>query len=85
MTQNRDGAHFTESIIQENSPLEGISLKAANIQEQTGLVVIAIQDRMERSTIIHPEIRKFDAGDALLVIANQRQLQMLHRLTGDPN
>ena len=85
MTQNRDGAHFTESIIQENSPLEGISLKTANIQEQTGLVVIAIQDR-EGAFHYNPSgDTRIVAGDALLVIANQRQLQMLHKLTGDPN
>ena len=44
ITQNQDGAQFTESVIQKEAPLDGISLKAANIREQTGLVVIAIRD-----------------------------------------
>ena len=85
MTQNRHGAHFAESVIQNNSALEGISLKTANIQEQTGLVVIAIQDREGAFHYNPPGDTKIVAGDALLVIANQNQLQMLHKLTGNPN
>ncbi len=85
IAQNQGGTHFAESIIQENSPLEGISLKAANIQEQTGLVVIAIHDQEGTFHYNPPGDTKIVAGDALLVIANQRQLQMLHKLTGDPN
>ena len=83
MTQNRQGAQFTESIIQKDSPLEGISLKAASIQEQTGLVVVAIQDSDGAFLYNPPGDKKMVAGDALLVIANQKQLQTLHKLTGD--
>ena len=83
MTQNRQGAQFTESIIQEGAPLDGISLKAASIQEQTGLVVVAIQDSDGGFLYNPPGDKKIAAGDALLVIANQRQLQTLHKLTGD--
>ncbi len=83
MTQNRQGAQFTESIIQEGAPLDGISLKAASIQEQTGLVVVAIQDSEGGFLYNPPGDKKIAAGDALLVIANQRQLQTLHKLTGD--
>ena len=36
MTQNRLDAQFNESIIQEGAPLDGISLRAASIHEQTG-------------------------------------------------
>ena len=83
MTQNRQGAQFTESIIQKDSPLDGISLKAASIQEQTGLVVVAIQDSDGGFLYNPPGDKKMVAGDALLVIANQKQLQTLHKLTGD--
>ena len=83
MTQNRQGAQFTESIIQKDSPLDGISLKAASIQEQTGLVVVAIQDSDGAFLYNPPGDKKMIAGDALLVIANQKQLQTLHKLTGD--
>jgi voltage-gated potassium channel len=83
MTQNRQGAQFTESIIQEGAPLDGISLKAASIQEQTGLVVVAIQDSNGGFLYNPPGDKKIVAGDALLVIASQKQLQTLHKLTGD--
>lgn len=83
MTQNRQGAQFTESIIQKDSSLDGISLKAASIQEQTGLVVVAIQDSDGGFLYNPPGDKKMVAGDALLVIANQKQLQTLHKLTGD--
>ena len=83
ITQNQDGAQFTESVIQREAPLDGISLKAGNIREQTGLVVIAIRDNDGTFLYNPPGDKKMIAGDALLVIANQKQLQTLHKLTGD--
>ena len=83
ITQNQDGAQFTESVIQKDSPLDGISLKAASIREQTGLVVIAIRDNDRTFLYNPPGDKKMLAGDALLVIANKKQLQTLHKLTGD--
>ena len=83
ITQNQDGAQFTESIIQEDSPLNGISLKTASIKEQTGLVVVAIHENNGTFLYNPPEDKKIAAGDALLVIANQKQLHTLHKLTGD--
>ncbi len=83
ITQSQDGARFTESIIREGSSLDGISLKTASIKEQTGLVVIAIHDNDGTFLYNPPEDKKIAAGDALLVVANQRQLQTLHKLTGD--
>ena len=83
MTQNRLDAQFNESIIQEGAPLDGISLRAASIHEQTGLVVIAIQDSDGTFLYNPPGDKKLVAGDALLVIANQKQLQTLHKLTWD--
>ena len=83
ISQNQQGTHFAESIVQRNAPLDGISLNSANIQEQTGLVVIAIR-YTDGVFLYNPSGDKLvEAGDALLVIANQRQLQELRKLTGD--
>ena len=83
ITQNQDDTHFAESVIQRNSSLDGVSLKAANVQEQTGLVVIAVRDNDGTFRYNPPADKQMEAGDAILVIANQRQLQTLHKLTGD--
>ncbi len=83
ITQNQDGAQFTESVIQKDAPVDGISLKTASIREQTGLVVIAIRDNGGTFLYNPPGDKKMEAGDALLVIANRKQLQTLHKLTGD--
>ncbi len=83
ITQNQQDTHFAESIIQQNSTLDGISLKTASIQEHTGLVVVAIRDCDGTFLYNPPGDKKIQPGDALLVIANQKQLQILHKLTGD--
>ena len=83
ITQNRSGQQFTETVVQENSPIDGIFLKTANIQEQTGLVVIAILDKEGTFLYNPPGDKRIEAGDALLIIANQRELQKLYKLTGD--
>lgn len=84
ISQNRQQARFTESIIQAGSSLDGISLKAAEIHEQTGLLVIAVHDRHGAFLYNPPVDKKLVAGDALLVISDEHQLQTLHKLTGDP-
>ena len=83
ITQNHEETHFAESIIQANSTLDGISLKTANIQEHTGLVIVAIRDNDGSFLYNPPGDKRIQVGDALLVIANQKQLQILHKLTGD--
>ena len=83
ITQNHDDTHFAESIVRRDSALDGISLKAASIQEQTGLVIIAIRDNDGTFLYNPPSDKRLQAGDAILVIANLKQLQMLHKLTGD--
>ena len=83
ITQDQQGNHFAESIVQRNAPLDGISLKNANIQEQTGLVILAIRYTDGVFLYNPPGDKLVEAGDALLVIANQRQLQALRKLTGD--
>lgn len=83
ITQNLDDTHFAESIVRPDSQLDGISLKAASIQEQTGLVIIAIRDNDGTFLYNPPSDKRLQTGDAILVVANQKQLQLLHRLTGD--
>lgn len=85
IVQNHQGAHFAESIVQQNSAIDGISLKTANIQEQTGLVIVALRDADGTFLYNPPRDKQVKEGDALLVIATPRQLQTLHKLTGDSN
>ena len=55
----------------------------ANIKQETGLVVIAIRSK-DGTYIYNPSgDLKIEAGDALFVISDQRQLQILHKLTED--
>ena len=83
ITENQQGPQLTKSIIQEGSDFDGISLKAANIKEKTGLTLIAIQDKAGTFFYNLPRNKNIEAGDTLLFIADQRQIQTLHKLTGD--
>ena len=85
ITADHQGIHFAEAIVQQDSPLDGLSLKSANIQEQTGLVVLAIRATDGAFLYNPPSDKLIQAGDAVLVIANPRQLQTLRKLTGDLN
>ena len=85
ITQDQQGTHFAECIVQRSAPLDGIPLKNANIQEQTGLVVLAIRYTDGVFLYNPPGDKLVEAGDALLVIANQQQLRALRKLTGDLN
>ena len=83
ITENQQGLQFTQSRIQAGSELDGMTLKAANIQEKTGLIIIAIQDKADQFFYNPPGTKKLQAGDALLLIADQKEIQTLHKLTGD--
>ena len=83
MQENRQTTRFAESIIQPDSKLDGITIEDARIKEETGLVVIAIRSK-DGTYIYNPDGNwRIEAGDALFVISDQRQLQTLHRLTED--
>ncbi|MDE0087468.1 MAG: potassium channel protein [Candidatus Poribacteria bacterium] len=83
MQVSRQTTRFAESIIQPDSKLNGITIEEANIKEETGLVVIAIRSK-DGTYIYNPSgDLKIEAGDALFVISDQRQLQTLHKLTED--
>ena len=83
MQINRQTTRFAESIIQPESKLNGITIEDARIKEETGLVVIAIRSK-DGDYIYNPDGNwKIEAGDALFVISDPKQLQLLHRLTED--
>ena len=83
MQVNRKTTRFAESIIQPDSKLDGITIEEAKIKEETGLVVIAIRSQ-DGDYIYNPDGDwRIEAGDALFVISDSRQLQLLHRLTED--
>jgi len=85
MQQSRQTTRFAESIVQDDSKLAGIPLRESNIQGETGLVVIALRSK-DGQYIYNPSGEWIiDAGDALFVIADPRQLQLLNKLTGDPH
>ncbi len=80
----QQSTRFSEAIIQPGSPLDGISLQEAHIQEQTGLVVIAIRNKDGTFSYNPHDDKRIAAGDAIFIIADRLQLQTLHKLTGDP-
>lgn len=83
MQVNRQTTRFAESIIQPDSKLDGITIEDAQIKEETGLVVIAIRSK-DGTYIYNPTgDLTIEAGDALFVICDSRQLQILHKLTED--
>ncbi|MYF97621.1 potassium channel protein [Candidatus Poribacteria bacterium] len=83
MQVNRKTTRFAESIIQPDSVLDGVTIEDARIKEETGLVVIAIRSK-DGEYIYNPDGSwKIEAGDALFVISDPKQLQLLHRLTED--
>ena len=83
MQVNRQTTRFAESIIQPDSKLDGITIEEAHIKDETGLVVIAIRSK-DGTYIYNPSgDLRIEAGDALFVISDPRQLQSLHKLTED--
>ena len=85
MQESRQTTRFAESIVQPESKLDGVTLRDSQIQEETGLVVIALRSK-DGTYIYNPAGDwKIEAGDGLFIIADPRQLQALDRLTGDPH
>lgn len=83
MLKHQVTTRFAESIIQSESPFVGLTLREARIPDETGLVVVAVRNR-PGDVIYNPsgELR-LDEGDALIVIADNRQLAILNQLTRD--
>ena len=85
MQASRQTTRFAESIVQPESKLDGVTLRESQIQEETGLVVIALRSK-DGTYIYNPAGDwKVEAGDGLFIIADPRQLQALNKLTGDPH
>lgn len=85
MQESRQTNRFAESIVHPKSKLDGVTLRDSQIQEETGLVVIALRSK-DGTYIYNPAGDwKIEAGDGLFIIADPRQLQALDKLTGDPH
>ena len=85
MQETRQTTRFAESIVQPESKLDGVTLRESQIQEETGLVVIALRSK-DGTYIYNPAGDwKIEAGDGLFIISDSRQLQALDKLTGDPH
>ncbi|MYB63655.1 potassium channel protein [Candidatus Poribacteria bacterium] len=85
MQEIRQTTRFAESIVQPESKLDGVTLRDSQIQEETGLVVIALRSK-DGTYIYNPAGDwRIEAGDGLFIIAEPRQLHALDKLTGDPH
>lgn len=83
MLKNQVTTRFTESVIQRDSELVGLTLNEAQIPSRTGLVVVAIRAG-EKEFVYNPSgDLTLQAKYALIVIAGNEQLERLHTLTGD--
>ena len=83
MLKHQVTTRFAESVIQPESSLVGVTLSEAGIPDLTSLVVIAVHTR-HGDFIYNPSSElKLDVGDALIIIADNEQLQSLNGLTGD--
>ena len=83
MLKRQETTRFAESVIREESELIGLTLSEARIPDRTGLVTVAVRNLRDRF-IYNPAVNlKLELGYALIVIADNEQLQKLHKLTGD--
>jgi voltage-gated potassium channel len=75
---------FGEATIRENSKLIGLSLVDANIQQQTGLLVLAIRSGYDGSFTYNPApTTQLNQEDTLIVIGDVDQILKLKTLTND--
>ncbi len=83
MLRSQVTTRFAESVIQSGTPLVGLTLGEARIPDRTNLVVVAVRKR-RGDFIYNPSGGvRLETGDALIVIADNEQLQNLNKLTGD--
>jgi len=85
MLRDKDGTiRFGEAIIRENSELIGSSLVNANIQQRTGLLIVAIRNGKDGSFTYNPApTTQLNRGDTLIVIGDVDQILKLKTLTND--
>jgi voltage-gated potassium channel len=82
MLRSQETTRFAESVIQSGTPLVGLTLGEARIPDRTNLMVVAIHKRNGEFIYNPSGGLKLEAGDALIVIADNEQRQNLHKLTG---
>ena len=82
MLKHQITIRFSESIIQQGSELVGLPLHEARIPGRTGLVVVSVRDEQGKFIYNPSGNLTLDVGSALIVIADNEQLQHLHKLTG---
>ena len=83
MLRSQETTRFAESVIQSGTPLVGLTLGEARIPDRTNLMVVAVHKR-DGDFIYNPSGGlRLEAGDALIVIADNEQRQNLNKLTGD--
>lgn len=85
MMYDQTTTRFEEAILGENTELVGMTLKEAKIPEKTRLVVVAVQQPGSKKFVYNPKAeQKLNAGDALVVIGTNEQLEKLRKITKDP-
>ncbi len=82
MLRSQETTRFAESVIQSGAPLVGLTLGEARIPDRTNLMVVAVHKRNGEFIYNPSGGLKLEAGDALIVIADNEQRQNLHKLTG---
>jgi len=83
MLKRQETTRFTESVIREGSELIGLTLSEARIPDQTGLLTVAVRNRRDCFMYNPAANLKLELGYALIVIADNKQLEKLHNLTGN--
>ncbi len=82
MLKHQMTTRFSESVIQQGSELVGLPLHEARIPGRTGLVVVSVRDEQGKFIYNPSGNLTLDVDYALIVIADNEQLQRLHKLTG---
>ncbi|NLY08720.1 MAG: potassium channel protein [Tissierellia bacterium] len=71
-------------FINENSTLDGVQLKDADIPQKTGLIVFAIKAKDSGEMLVNPSSNyQFRNGDCLIVLGTEEQTDKLKMLAGD--
>lgn len=83
MLRSQETTRFAESVIQLGTPLVGLTLGEARIPDRTNLMVVAVHTRNGEFIYNPSGGLKLEAGDALIVIADNEQRENLNKLTGD--
>ena len=83
MMKDQQTTRFTQSVIRSGSPLIGMPVNEADIANRKGLVTLAVRSQRNGFFYSPSSDLKLGLGDALIVIAEEEQLQKLNELTGD--